>query len=269
VIAAIHAVFRHCDWRNSFKQFFDEKKSGCKAIAPQFIQKEKAVKLAKQKGINRPVQHLCSESFRQRIEIEYYDDEQSTGKFFVCLNRYHIFEANREDDLPEWKMLVPESEPWSAVHQRIYRNFRAKKVNREDLPLHLPPPPDSLSPDILNPLPVSPTKSIAASAYPSLAKHLAKIEGNSLMAFLILSEDLYESQLGDGVFHYPEQIFFDESSETEFRNADHDEYTRYHVRQGAINLCDGILDVQIQPMMFDHFSVEKVLSMANAKIEQG
>lgn len=90
------------------------------------------------------------------LEIEYYDDTWDSGKYFVCINRHWIFVANPKDELPEWRLVNTNYRYWDSVHQRIYRNFKADSISKEDLPANLPPPPDSIPPEALTGRPKTP-----------------------------------------------------------------------------------------------------------------
>ena len=109
---------------------------------------------------------------------------------------------------------------------------------------------------------------ILAECYLALGRYLSQVEGNSQDIFLLLSEDTYESQFGDGKFHYPTELFFDRTSLNNFLNLEPEQYTAYHVRKGMLRLNDGVLDLQLQPKLFDHFTADKVLAMADAKRAQ-
>jgi hypothetical protein len=200
-------------------------------------------------------------------EIEYYDDWWDSDNYFVCINREYIFAANRNDPSPQWKLINSNYDYWDAVHQRIYRNFRSDKIEKENLPPHFPPPPDSIPPDRINPTPPPPPpEPIRADKYPALNNYLSKLDEKSQMVYLVLDEDLYESLQGDGEFHYPCKIFFDSESAALFTSSEHDEYTKYHTRQGLIRLNDTFFECDVQRLLFDHFSCEQVFSLADAAI---
>jgi hypothetical protein len=66
------------------------------------------------------------------LEIEYYDDSWDSNYFFVCINRYHIFAADRTSKSPTWEYIDPRGYLWDAFHQRIYRNQRSDKIDKEE-----------------------------------------------------------------------------------------------------------------------------------------
>ena len=88
--------------------------------------------------------------------IEYYDDSWDSSCFFVCIDKYYIFAADRKSKSPKWEFIDPRGIRWDAVHQRIYRNGRADKISKEELPANFPPPPDAIPPEAIQ-LPPLPT----------------------------------------------------------------------------------------------------------------
>ncbi|WP_194266300.1 hypothetical protein [Dechloromonas sp. H13] len=243
------------------------------AVIEQFTPALKALQESLTRPQNRVVtaipDALPDQSQNKVTSIEYYDDWWDTDNYFVCLNRHYIFAANRTDQSPQWKLLNNNYNHWDAVHQRIYRNFRPDKINKEDLPPNLPPPPESIPPEAVNPPPPPPPKPLLAKDYQHLAGHLAQLEGQSIVIYLILYEDTYESSFGDGEFHYPDRLYFDRSAAKEFMGSDHQALMKYHLREGTIHLTDGVFYCQIANKLFDHFSYAEVLSMANSLYANG
>ena len=194
-------------------------------------------------------------------EIEYYDDSWNSDNYYVCINQYFIFAANRNDALPHWKLLNTDYSHWDAIHQRIYRNFRSDKITKEQLPQHLPPPPETIPPEALDPPPEPPPKAYRAEDFPGLTQYLMECDCDGTMAvFLVLMEDKYESSYGDGVFHYPETIFFDLERAREFQQDNDGDY-RYHIRPGLIWLDGDNICAEVPGRTFDHFSIDDVLKM--------
>ena len=109
-------------------------------------------------------------------DIEYYDDSWDSSCFFVCIDRYYIFAADRKSKSPKWEFIDPRGIRWDAVHQRIYRNGRADKVSKEDLPANFPPPPDSIPAEAINLPPLPKQAPLLAETYPAVAKHLSAFD---------------------------------------------------------------------------------------------
>jgi hypothetical protein len=198
------------------------------------------------------------------FEIEYYDDTWDSSNYLVCFDRYYIFAIRPKDAEPKWEFLHPDGARWDAVHQRVYRNFRADRINRDQLPANLPPPPDSIAPDLLLPLPPPPREIFLRSDYPNLDKRLQDRDG-AMPLYLVLMEDLYESSNGDGKFHYPETLFFSDEEARAFNGSGDGAYA-YHVRTGLVWLTGSEIGCKVPGWTFDHFSHGEVMRLAEAKL---
>jgi len=196
-------------------------------------------------------------------EIEYFDDTWDSSSYLVCFNRYYIFAIRPEDPEPQWKFLQPDSVTWDAVHQRVYRNFRADPISREKLPADLPPPPDSIAPELLIPPPPPPEEIFLRADYPNLDRRLQECDGTTPI-FLVLQEDLYESAFGEGVFHYPEKVVFSDAEAYSLKAASDSVYA-YHVRAGLVWIDRDRICCEVPGRLFDHFSIDVVLRMAEAQ----
>ena len=197
-------------------------------------------------------------------EIEYYDDTWDSSNYLTCFNRYYIFTIRPKDSEPKWEFLQPDSERWDAVHQRVYRNFRADRINRDQLPANLPPAPESIAPELLIPPPPPPPETFLRTNYAKLDERLQKHDG-AMPVFLVLVEDMYESRNGDGKFHYPEKIVFSEEEAYSLKASSDDTYS-YHVRAGLVWLDGETIGCEVPCRTFDHFSYADVLRMADEKL---
>lgn len=197
-------------------------------------------------------------------EIEYYDDTWDSSSYLVCFNRYYIFAIRPKDADPKWEFLHPDGARWDAVHQRVYRNFRADRINQDQLPANLPPPPDSIAPDLLIPLPPPPPKIFLRDDYPNLDKRLQNRDG-AMPLYLVLMEDLYETSYGDGKFLYPEALFFSDEEARAFNGSGDGAYA-YHVRTGLVWLTDSEIGCKAPGWTYDHFTDEDVMRLAETKL---
>ena len=197
-------------------------------------------------------------------EIEYYDDTWDSSNYLVCFDRHYIFAIRPKDAEPKWEFLHPDAARWDAVHQRVYRNCRADRIDRDQLPANLPPPPDSIAPELLLPLPPPPPEIFLRADYPNLDKRLQDRDG-AMPMYLVLMEDLYESRNGDGKFHYPETLYFSEEEAFRFKATSDYDYT-YYVRAGLAWLSGDEIECKMPCRTFDHFSYGKVLRLAEAKL---
>ena len=201
-------------------------------------------------------------------EIEYYDDTWDSSNYLVCFNRYYIFAIRPNDPEPKWEFLPIDSARWDAVHQRVYRNFRADRIEKDQFPAFLPPPPTELPPEAINPPPPPPPKPIRTEDFPVVTEYLHNSEGRGTAAIhLVLCEDIWESSYGDGVFHYPEIVFFDLESAKSYEG-NGTGWDRFHIRPGVIWLDGDTIGYEVPRRVFDHFSGKEVLRLVTKAIEQ-
>jgi len=202
------------------------------------------------------------------FEIEYYDDTWDSNRYLACFGRHYICAIRPNDPEPKWEFLPTNGAHWDAVHQRVYRNFRADRIDKEQLPPSLPPPPTEVPLEVMNPPPPPPTKPVRAEDFPVVAEYLHTCSGRGTAAFhLVLFEDTYESLNGDGEFHYPEIVFFD-LKDAENYERDKSGCYKYHIRPGVIWLDGDVIRYEVPGRMFDHFSGEEVLRLISGAIEQ-
>src|ERR1700730_11489124 len=98
-----------------------------------------------------------------------------------------------------WEWIPRGSEHWDAVHQKIYRNFRATKLEPAAIAAMPPLPADTSEPP-----PPTVIKELPCSDYPALTSFLREKTPPTIQLFAVLGEDTYESSFGDGEFHYLE-----------------------------------------------------------------
>ena len=197
-------------------------------------------------------------------EIEYYDDTWDANNYLVCINRHYIFAIRLNDQAPKWEFLRPGSARWDGVHQRVYRNFRADRINRGQLPANLPPPPDSIAPELLISPPPRPPEIFNRADFPNLVKCLHENDG-AMPLFLVLIEDRYESSNGDGEFHYLKAIFFSDEEVRSFTASGDAAYV-YRVRAGQVWLDGDEIGCEVPCLTFDRFTHGQVLRLADTKL---
>ena len=199
-------------------------------------------------------------------ELEYYEDDNSDGRYFTCINHHYIFEIRSDDSQPKWECINLNYARWDAIHQRIYRNFRASRLRRDQLPPGLPPPPEHIPPDAINPPPPPPPEPVRAEEFPVVAEYLRGCVGRGTAAIhFVLFEDTYESGQGDGEFHYPETVFFDLESANKYKGNESGCY-RYHIRPGVIWLDRETIGCEVPRRIFDQFSDREVLKLTEQAI---
>lgn len=200
------------------------------------------------------------------VEMIDYWRSDSGNRYFTCLNHWYIFEADINQESPEWRLVNNDYSRWDSIHQGIYRNFRMDSIRKEDIPAILLPAPESIPPEALNPPPPPPPEPILCSDYPLIADYLAKCDGASMAIYVVLVEDTYESLNGDGEFHYVEAAFLDLPSAKRFR-PDGSEFYRYHARPGLIWLDGEEIGYEVPRRIFDHIYRDQVLKLVSQRIE--
>jgi hypothetical protein len=197
------------------------------------------------------------------LDIEFYDDSWDSSFYFACIEKYYIFAASRNAQFPKWEFIDPRSIRWDAVHQRIYRNGRADKISREDLPANFPPPPDFIPPEAINLPPLPNEPQLLAETYPAVTKYFGTLENKSVEIYVVLIEDLYESELGDGKFHYLDSIFLDQATAEEYCTKSKTDNDAYHLRKCRVELDGAVILCQLSKQPFDHLSGLEVLKLMN------
>jgi hypothetical protein len=84
---------------------------------------------------------------------------------------------------------------------------------------------------------------------------------------VVLSEDIYETNLGDGEFHYFQDVFLTREDAQSYVDRAPAEGERFHLRTMSIRLDSGALsspDFKIE--LFDHYTVEEVLKALEARL---
>jgi hypothetical protein len=201
------------------------------------------------------------------FDIKYYDDTWDSSNYLACFNRHYICAIRPSDPEPKWEFLSTNGAQWDAVHQRVYRNFGAECIDKDQLPASLPPLPTEVPLEVMNP-PPPPPKLIPTADFPVVTKYLHDCEGRgTAVIHLVLYEDIYESTNGDGVFHYPEIAFFDLEAAKNYEG-DKSGCYRYHIRPGLIWLDGETIGCEMPRRLFDHFTNSEVLQLATKAIER-
>lgn len=195
------------------------------------------------------------------LEIEYYDDSWDSNYYFVCINRYHIFAANRTSKSPTWEYIDPRGYLWDAFHQRIYRNQRSDKIDKEEIPKNFPPTPDSIPESLLNLPPLPPPPPLLLKDYPVVKKYLENLSNHSAEIYVVLLEDLYESLHGDGKFHYIDSVFIHKADALKYCDEKKTEFDFYHLRICNLKIESENISCEVASRPFDHISKENILNL--------
>lgn len=195
------------------------------------------------------------------LEIEYYDDSWDSNYYFVCINRYHIFAANKTSKSPTWEYIDPRGYLWDAFHQRIYRNQRSDKIDKEEIPKNFPPTPDSIPESLLNLPPLPPPPPLLLKDYPVVKKYLENLSNHSAEIYVVLLEDLYESLHGDGKFHYIDSVFIHKADALKYCAEKKTEFDFYHLRICNLKIESENISCEVASRPFDHISKENILNL--------
>jgi len=207
------------------------------------------------------------------MEAEYFKDFD-TDAVYACvgpMGATAMFRLRKSAaGEPEWEFLVPESPTWDSVHQRLYFDRRwVETVNPDELPEPLPPLPEIPPGPFPHPTEYyKPKRMIEASEYPSVAAFLKAQSNETATVIVVLFEDIYETNLGDGEFHYFRDAFLTREDAQRYMDRDPDKGERFHLRTMSLHLESGALsspDFKIE--LFDHYTVEAVLKALEARLQ--
>ena len=199
-------------------------------------------------------------------KLTYYKDDEA-GIIYACLGEIG-FEGIRRIRSPVtagsvWKWIPRGSEHWDAVHQKIYRNFRATRLEPAAIAA-LPPLPDDTS----EPPPPAVIKELPCSDCPALTSYLREKTPPTIQLFAVLGEDTYESSLGDGEFHYLKRASVSQTEDearqyiAAAKTAPDSGYSRYHVRHLQVTLDEDLIRCDLQKEVFDQWKVPETLAAA-------
>jgi hypothetical protein len=182
-----------------------------------------------------------------------------------------------------WTFHPRESTVWDGLHQEAYRNFKADPLTLSELEARGVPPP-----------PVDAHRGAPALAWednfrremplgnvPAFVRQ--RLGESERTVYLILSEDEYETRLGDGKYLYPEAAFWDPSAaqahlarlqqaSAEYRKEPsrslHYTYTLKEVRLRADPLR-RVLAAELGLNPYEHDSIEDVVRLLAERPAEG
>jgi hypothetical protein len=198
------------------------------------------------------------------MKVGYFQDID-TDAIYACVGPWGIngmFRLrNPQAKDKQWEFLVPNSPNWNWVHQRIYRNPRVEEATPDAFPVPLPPLPETPP----GPFPERkdyflPEQPIQASAYPLVTRFLTTQKENTAAVFVVLSEDRYETLLGDGEFHHFKHVFLTQEEAQRFMDQNRSEGESFHLRAMTIKLDYEVLAFpDFEQKLFDEHKVEEVV----------
>jgi hypothetical protein len=199
------------------------------------------------------------------MTVSYYEDDEAEI-VYACLGemaREGILRIRRPATGQSWEWISRGSEHWDAVHQKIYRNFGATRLESPAI-AGLPPLPD----DTVEPPPPPIIKELPCTDYPALTSYLRERAPPAAELFAVLGEDTYESSQGDGEFHYLERASVSRTEGearqyiAEAESASDSGYSRYHVRHFQVILNEHLIRCDLQKEIFDQWKVPETLAAA-------
>ena len=206
------------------------------------------------------------------MDVKYYRDIDSEA-IYACVGPMGMTAIFRlsgpRAQTPNWEFLVPESPIWDSIHQRIYRNSKVEEIVPEQYPDPLPKLPA---------IPGGPfpewreyflsDKPTPASQYPEIFNYLKKQDPRMIRIFIILYEDRYESLLGDGEFHYFQEVFLTQEEAQTYQRKHETEWQKPHLRSMEIRLQHAeLVFPDFNPQLFDRYRIEEVLKALDTRLK--
>lgn len=173
-----------------------------------------------------------------------------------------------------WEFCPPGTKAWDRHHQQVFFHGRAEPCSLDDLGRKVPPLPEAFPPPkrlhVADP-PAPKSRNVLPGT--AVFEAVRSAPGTRLPVHVVLSEDRYESILGDGTFRDFEAAFLDAeavrafvaektgdgASETE--NPSRELGIVYHVRDLHLTIAEDrvALDTEGSELSpFDHFTREQI-----------
>ncbi len=109
---------------------------------------------------------------------------------------------------------------------------------------------------------------LLAETYPAVTKYLGTFQNHSVEIYVVLFEDLYESDHGDGEFHCPDSIYLDEATAEKYCNKSKTDNDAYHVRKCRVKVDGLAILCELSLQLFDHVSDREVLKLLTEKLDE-
>ncbi|MEN0063215.1 MAG: hypothetical protein AAGA48_13755 [Myxococcota bacterium] len=172
-----------------------------------------------------------------------------------------FFLAWLDDDEGGWEHLIRDSPRWDRFHQLVFRAHRAVPFEASQLPAELrtvPPTPSG-------PWPAARSYLVADRALPVSEALRARAP---LEVQVVLHEDLYETRLGDGRFHYLDSVHFDPVAAASRAAALSGPWSAAHQRVVRIEVDDEGATFPNYPVEpWDQHHAEQVLAAVEALLD--
>lgn len=203
------------------------------------------------------------------MTIEYYECYDSDNLYAVADTGFFMMFADNRHAGP-WRFLPPSSEDYDYHHQKIFRQFKTRLLERSELPDDLPP----LPPPPKGPFPSwsqaqGKGRLFAAGEYPHLAALAARADTTGIPVYVVLCEEHYESMFGDGKSLDLDGAFLhQEKAEGRIAEWAHNRMETRSLRQLTIRCVDGRLNSpDYDPGRYEHYQLGEVLARLERQLE--
>ncbi len=191
-----------------------------------------------------------------------------TGAYLAIINGLNIFRLNRHDGM-QWEFVIPTSPQWNFYHQAVFYAGRADRITEKELPEGTPAIPE---------IPKGPFPSresfynkeevFGEDKYPRVYRLLYESENNELDLKVVLSEDLWESSFGDGIFLEFYSVYLDLDSANKVI-AKNDNAVNYELCELKLKLINNeIRFVDYELGTFEEYSMKQVISRLERKLRK-
>lgn len=174
----------------------------------------------------------------------------------------------------QWEFCPPDTRAWDGYHQRVFFQGRADCCSLDDLGGSVPPLPAEFPPPQALHV-ADPPSPRSRNVLPGtmVFEAVRDAPDGRLQVYVVLSEDRYESILGDGTFHKFKAAFLDQETVRSFvaeksgEAASEAEYSShelgivYHVREVYLTVAGDkvVLETEgCELSPFDHFTREQI-----------
>jgi hypothetical protein len=197
------------------------------------------------------------------MEIEYFRDIDSETLFSPVGTSGFNGMFRLRSGSNTWEFLSPGSLEWDRVHQKIYRAARVEKIDPGELSFSLPSLPVLTQHDVQYTTwkdNLLPKHRIMASDYPLTKEKIEVRENKQITVFVVLTEDTYDTFLGDGKVHYLEEVFLSKVSANRYIKHKRKKGVQFHLRTITIRLDGEAFSFpSFEAYEYDHHKAEDVL----------
>jgi len=198
------------------------------------------------------------------MKVKYYQDFENEAVYAVSTMGFDGIFRLMNPPHGQWEYFASGTLDWDALHQKIYRAHRVVVFDpaQYSAPLpKLPEPPKGEKTTSSWADQLLPKRPVEASGYPLTRKRLESREDASMTVFAVLHEDVYETALGDGEFHFLEDVFLEKKEAERHMSQKQDKWNRFHLRTITVRLDGGSITFpSYEAYDYDHHKGLEVLN---------